>query len=98
MMSSFHILLCVRQNLKLRSMYDGFLFLAESVRNPPILRSHHHIELELNIVANGTVTYIVGGERFSFGPRTLFWLFPPDINLWIAQTTQVIMWRFLSRD
>ncbi|MDD5349803.1 MAG: AraC family transcriptional regulator [Chthoniobacteraceae bacterium] len=64
------------QNLKLAPIYDGFIFLAESTRNPPFLRSHHHAELELNLVVAGTITYVVGGECFSFGPRSLLWLFP----------------------
>jgi len=50
--------------------------LAESARNPPILKSHHHRELELNLVVNGTITYVVAGRRFTFQPRTLLWLFP----------------------
>ncbi len=64
------------QDLKLDPEYDGFLFLAESARNPPSLRSHHHAELELNLVARGTVAYITGEGRFTFGPRSLLWMFP----------------------
>ena len=64
------------QDLKLDPDYDGFLFLAESARNPPSLRSHHHVELELNLVARGTVTYVTGDGRFTFGPRSLLWMFP----------------------
>lgn len=64
------------EDLKLDRAYDGFLFLAESTRNPPSLRSHHHVELELNLVARGTVTYVTGDGRFTFGPRSLLWLFP----------------------
>ncbi|CAN5442961.1 hypothetical protein BH09VER1_BH09VER1_46770 [soil metagenome] len=64
------------ENLKLESKYDGFLFLAESVRNPPRLSSHHHRELELNVVVRGTITYVLGGRRFSFPQRSLLWLFP----------------------
>jgi len=66
----------VLQNLKLDLDYDGFLFLAESARNPPSLRSHHHVELEINLVARGTVTYVTGEGRFTFGPRSLLWMFP----------------------
>jgi AraC-like DNA-binding protein len=66
----------VLQNLKLGPEYDGFLFLAESVRNPPILSSHHHVELELNLVVKGSITYVVGGRRFTFARRTLLWMFP----------------------
>ncbi len=64
------------ENLKLGRKYDGFLFLAESVRNPPRLNSHHHVELELNLIVRGSVTYVVGGRRFTFAKRTLLWMFP----------------------
>ncbi|MES2393317.1 MAG: AraC family ligand binding domain-containing protein, partial [Acidobacteriota bacterium] len=64
------------EDLKLSRRYEGLLFLAESARNPPLLKSHHHIELELNLVVRGTITYVVGGKRFTFHPRTLLWLFP----------------------
>lgn len=64
------------EDLKLRPRYDGFVFLAESVRNPPVLRSHRHVELELNLVRRGEISYVLGERRFTFGPRTLLWLFP----------------------
>src|SRR5258707_14754159 len=66
----------VLEDLKLGEGYDGFLFLAESTRHPPKLKSHHHIELELNLVVRGTITYVVSGQRFTFQARTLLWLFP----------------------
>src|SRR2546427_757952 len=62
------------ENLKLGKSYDGFLYLAESARNPPKLKSHHHIELELNLVVRGTITYVVSGRRFTFPARTLLLL------------------------
>jgi AraC-like DNA-binding protein len=64
------------EDLKLGARYDGFLYLVESTRNPPKLKSHHHIELELNLVVQGTITYVVNGRRSTFQPRTLLWLFP----------------------
>src|SRR5687768_13889385 len=45
--------------LKLRRIYDGFLYLAEAARNPPLLKSHHHVELELNLLVRGSITYVV---------------------------------------
>jgi AraC-like DNA-binding protein len=66
----------VFEDLKIGKGYDGFLYLVESTRNPPRLQSHHHVELELNLVIRGTITYIVNGRRFTFPPRTLLWLFP----------------------
>lgn len=62
--------------LKLDRIYDGLLFLAEAARNPPILKSHHHVELELNLLVRGSITYVVDGKRFTFTGRTLLWMFP----------------------
>lgn len=64
------------EDLKLGPKYDGFLFLADTARNPPHLASHHHVELELNLVVRGAITYVVGGHRFTFSRRTLLWAFP----------------------
>jgi AraC-like DNA-binding protein len=65
----------VPQDPKLGSIYDGFLFKADAVSFKRC-QPHHHIELELNIVVRGTVTYEEGGRRFTFSPRTMFWFFP----------------------
>jgi len=64
------------EDLNIPEDYDGLLYLAESVRNPPVLSRHHHVELELNVVAEGEITYIVDGRRSSFGKRSLLWMFP----------------------
>ncbi len=69
-------LVLVFEDLKIGKGYDGFLYLVESTRNPPRLQSHHHVELELNLVVRGTITYIVNGRRFTFTPRSMLWLFP----------------------
>lgn len=63
-------------SLKIDSEYDGFLFLAESIRNPPILVSHRHLELELNLVVNGEITYVLDGRSYTFGRGALLWFFP----------------------
>jgi len=63
-------------NLKLSKTYDGLLFLSDSTRNPQEIHSHHHRELELNVIVRGSITYVVDGRRFTFFPRTLIWLFP----------------------
>lgn len=75
------------EDLKLSPRYDGFLFLAESARNPPALRPHHHVELELNVVVKGTITYVVGGRRFSFPKRTLLWMFPGQEHQLVDRTS-----------
>jgi methylphosphotriester-DNA--protein-cysteine methyltransferase len=74
-------------DLKLSSRYDGMLYLAESSRNVPKLDSHHHVELELNLVLRGWITYVVGERRFTFHPRTLLWLYPEQEHQLIAMST-----------
>lgn len=73
-------------SLKIDTNYEGFLFLAESVRNPPILVSHRHEELELNLVAKGEISYIVDGCRYTSGPGTLLWFFPEQEHQLISRT------------
>jgi methylphosphotriester-DNA--protein-cysteine methyltransferase len=63
-------------DLKLGEAYDGFLYLADPTRHLRNIHSHHHNELELNVVVQGSITYVVDGRRFKFFPRTLLWLFP----------------------
>jgi AraC-like DNA-binding protein len=74
------------ENLKIKPKYDGFLFLAESVRNPPKLNPHHHVELELNLVVQGSITYVVGEKCFTFGKRTLIWMFPTQEHQLVDRT------------
>lgn len=74
-------------SLKIAPEYEGFLFLAESVRNPPILISHRHVELELNLVINGEVTYVVNGRTYTSGRGSLLWMFPSQEHQLIRRTS-----------
>ena len=74
------------ENLKLRARYDGFLFLAESARNPPKLSSHHHVELELNLVVRGSITYVIEERRYTFPQGTLLWFFPAQEHQLVDRT------------
>lgn len=74
------------ENLKLAKRYDGFLFLAESARNPPILRPHHHAELELNLVRRGSITYVADGRRYRFAQGSLLWMFPAQEHQLVDRT------------
>lgn len=76
----------MRADLKLGDAYDGFLFLAESARNPPRLDSHHHVELELNLVVRGAITYVVEGQRYTFPQGALLWMFPAQEHQLVDRT------------
>jgi AraC-like DNA-binding protein len=75
------------EKLKLRPGYDGFLFLAEAERNPPYLKSHHHVELELNFVVKGMISYVVSGRRYTFHQGTLLWMFPRQEHRLVDRTS-----------
>jgi methylphosphotriester-DNA--protein-cysteine methyltransferase len=76
----------VLADLKLGKEYDGLLYLAEATRNLQRIQSHHHVELELNLVLQGTITYVMNGRRFTFSPRTLLWLFPQQVHQLVARS------------
>lgn len=73
-------------DLKLRDEYDGLLYFAEAARHLHMLYSHHHAELEANLIVNGSVSYVMDGERFTFLPRTLLWFFPDQEHQVVAQS------------
>ena len=82
------------ENLKLRPCYDGFVYLADAAQGLPWLATHHHPELELNLVVRGSITYVVGRHRSTFRPGDLLWLYPaqphrlidrsPDAKYYVA--------------
>ncbi|MGH7997036.1 MAG: helix-turn-helix domain-containing protein [Opitutaceae bacterium] len=74
------------ESLKLGARYEGLLYLVESARNPPMLRPHCHVELELNLVVRGSISYVVGGRRFTFGQGALLWLFPAQEHQLVDRT------------
>ena len=75
------------EDLKLGRQYEGLIYLVESARNPPTIKSHHHVELELNLVVRGTISYVLGERRFTFGRRTLLWLFPSQEHQLVDRTS-----------
>ncbi len=74
------------ENLKIGPEYDGFAFLSESVRNPPVLAPHRHVELELNLVVSGEITYVYNGRRYRFPRRSLLWFFPSQVHQLVDRT------------
>ncbi len=60
----------------------------------PIVSSHRHAELEINLVLRGTATYLFEGRRDRLVRRSLVWLWPsqdhiltnrsPDFDTWVS--------------
>lgn len=70
----------VRTDLKLPSIYQGLIFLADARRQLPILSLHRHADLEINLVVRGTVCVEVDGVRLLLPRRGLLWLFPSQAH------------------
>jgi len=78
------------EDLKLRGKYGGFLFLADPARGIPWLKTHQHAELEINVVARGSVTYVVGKSSYTFYQGECFWLFPRQSHRCIDRTPDAL--------
>ena len=63
-------------DLKLDGKLLGLIYHIDAALNPPLLGTHHHVEWELNIVVKGRVTYLVNGQRWTIGRRSLVWFLP----------------------
>lgn len=78
------------EDLKLRGKYGGFLFLADAARSIPWLKTHQHAELEINVVARGSVTYVVGKSSYTFYQGECLWLFPGQPHRCIDRTADAL--------
>lgn len=78
------------EDLKLRGKYGGFLFLADAARGIPWLKTHQHAELEINVVARGSVTYVVGKSRYTFCQGECLWLFPGQPHSCVDRTADAL--------
>lgn len=78
------------EDLKLRGKYGGFLFLADAARGIPWLKAHQHAELEINVVARGSVTYVVGKSSYTFHQGECLWLFPSQPHRCIDRTPDAL--------
>jgi AraC-like DNA-binding protein len=55
-------------------------------------RRHHHVELELNLVTQGSGTYLLGNRRYQIRRGDLLWLFPAQEHVLFEQTADFSMW------
>lgn len=96
------------ENLNIPDAYEGFVFLAESFRKPGFVgRTHHHRELEFNLVLEGEIVYELSGEVFHYQKGDLMWLFPrqehrlvslsPDCRYYVAVFKPAMIQDLLSQ-
>ena len=83
------------QRLKLPANLDGMVW---HYANPAgANRRHHHAELELNLVTQGSGTYLLGNRHYQIRRGDLLWLFPAQEHVLIEQTSDFEMWIVVFR-
>ena len=78
------------QRLQLPSSLDGKVWRYANLANAN--RPHHHAELELNLVTQGSAIYLLGSRRYEIRRGDLLWLFPSQEHVLIEQTQNFEMW------
>jgi AraC-like DNA-binding protein len=55
-------------------------------------RTHHHVELEVNLVMRGTASYLLGERRYELTAGSLTWLFPGQEHVLVDESTDHALW------
>jgi AraC-like DNA-binding protein len=53
---------------------------------------HHHVELEFNLVREGSARYLLAGRRYDLSKNDLVWLFPRQEHLLVEPSADFKMW------
>jgi AraC-like DNA-binding protein len=61
------------------------------------LRSHHHDELEVNLVVTGRASYLFGNRRVPLPAHSMIWLFPKQEHVLIDCSHDFSMWVLVFR-
>jgi AraC-like DNA-binding protein len=63
----------------------------------PIVSSHRHAELELNLVLRGSATYLFPGRRDRLVQRSIVWLWPSQDHILIDRSQDFDTWVIVFR-
>ena len=80
----------MKEKLQLGAAAYGLAFMLNRPLAP--LVSHHHDELEVNLVIAGRARYLFGAQRVSLAPGSLIWLFPRQEHVLIDRSPDFSMW------
>jgi AraC-like DNA-binding protein len=74
---------------------EGLSFL---IQNPHgRIESHHHDELEVNLVLSGRASYLFGSRRVPLVANSMIWLFPEQEHVLINSSNDFSMWVLVFR-
>ena len=80
----------MRQQLHLPSAWDGNLWYYRNLGRTHAM--HHHVELEFNLVTQGSGLYLLANRKYRIRRGDLLWLFPAQEHVLIEQTLDFEMW------
>ena len=80
----------MKENLRLAAGVEGF---ARHIgRLSSRLVTHHHDELEVNLVVSGRAAYLFGSQRVPLRTGSMIWLFPAQEHVLIDWSSDFSMW------
>ncbi len=85
----------MKEDLHLPPGVEGFSFLIK--RRPKGLPSHHHDELEVNLVLAGKASYLFGQRRVPLAVHSMIWLFPEQEHVLMDWSHDFSMWVLVFR-
>jgi AraC-like DNA-binding protein len=85
----------MKEKLQLKPGAEGFAFLINSLRQR--IASHHHEELEVNLVLRGRGTYLFGQRRVPLAVNSMIWLFPEQEHVLVDWSHDFSMWVLVFR-
>ena len=85
----------MKQDLHLPPGVEGFSSLIKS--RPTGLPSHHHEELEVNLVLSGKASYLFGQRRVPLSTHSMIWLFPEQEHVLMDWSHDFSMWVLVFR-
>jgi AraC-like DNA-binding protein len=80
----------VHEMLQLPAECDGHIWLHRNTGTR--FSTHHHDELEVNLMLGGHAVYLVDGQRVQLRRRSVLWLFPAQDHVLIEQSSDLQMW------
>ena len=94
-MSNDCIFSAIEERLRLPPDRDGSIWHFAGWKRA--LTYHHHCELEMNLVTQGTATYFLENRRYTLQPGTMVWLFPGQDHILIDRSPDFAMWILVAR-
>ena len=85
----------MKQDLHLPPGVEGSSYLVK--RRPKGLPSHHHEELEVNLVLSGRASYLFGQRRVPLATHSMTWLFPEQEHVLMDWSHDFSMWVLVFR-